>query len=173
MIIPLLDKIAGYFLAAIFGSILVGASVWHYKDLQIEAAKEEAEAQIIKITQSQVAVSQQAAVKQIQVQHDIVTKYQTIREQIPIYVHENDPVGDPYLPSGFVILHNAAATNSALPDPASGANDPSGGAQASEFLGTVVTNYQTCAATAEELVGLQGWVKEISAQENKAQGNNK
>ena len=163
-IIGILNSIAGYFLAAVLGSAIAGVSVWHYKDLQIEAGKAAAQAQIIKLTQSQSVVSQQAAVKEIQVQHDIQTRYQTIHDQIPIYVHEGDPVGDPYLPSGFVILHNAAATNSALPDPASGANDPAGGAQASAVIAAVVTNYQTCAATAEELVGLQGWVKEISDQ---------
>ena len=163
----MLDNIAGYFLAGVAGFVIAGAAVWHYKDLEIAAQRAQSQQQIIALTNAQNKVGQKAAEQQIQVQHDVVTKYQTIREEIPTYIHVHDPVADPYLPSGFVILHNAAASASPVPAPPTGFDDPAGGAQASELLSTVVTNYQTCTATAEELVGLQNWVRDISSQKVK------
>lgn len=93
----------------------------------------------------------------------IVTKYvdrirtvhvtgDTIIKEVPIYV----PSDSPDLPGGFRVLHDAAAVGE-LPNPARIADaDP---VPAQNLGETIVWNYTTCRATAEQLISLQDWVR--------------
>jgi len=161
-------NISGYIAAILISAALVGAGVWHYKDLEIQSQKLQSEQSINKLLQKQASINNDVSQKQIRVQHDIVTKYSTIEKQIPVYIHTNDPTDDPYLSSKFIVLHNAAATDSELPNPSSGVDDPSAKIKASDLLTTVVDNYQICFASSEELAGLQDWVRQVGEQKERS-----
>jgi hypothetical protein len=88
-----------------------------------------------------------------------VDRIKTIREKgdeiirkVPVYV----PVGSCDLPGGFRLLHDAAAGNQPLPDPARIADAAPVDAQT--VASTVAGNYGTCHETAQRLISLQDWV---------------
>lgn len=107
-----------------------------------------------------------------QASEHIVTKYvdrvqivrergATIIQKVPVYVTAQ---ADSHciVPVGFVRLHDAAATSTTLPDPAGPADAQPSGLALSTLAGTVVDNYTTCHATAENLTTLQDWVRDNS-----------
>ncbi len=96
----------------------------------------------------------------------VVTKYidrvqtvyvqgETIIKEVPIYV----PSDTPDLPAGFRVLHDAAASGE-LPDPSRIADAAPVPAQ--DAARTVIGNYTTCRATAEQLIALQDWISGVS-----------
>ena len=91
-------------------------------------------------------------VDRIKVVHE---KAKTIIKEIPVYI----PVDSPDLPSGFRVLHDAAAA-SEVPDRSritTAATVPV--ATATE---TIVTNYETCHQWREQVLGWQEWYREQS-----------
>jgi hypothetical protein len=110
----------------------------------------------------QAKASVKVVAKQDKVTVKVVTEYvdrvkvihekgHTIVQQIPIYVGSDSPE----LPSGWRILHDAAATNT-VPDPAARADAAPVAAQ--DAIATVAENYETCLANAAQLWSLQDWV---------------
>lgn len=82
----------------------------------------------------------------------ITEKGKIIREQIPIYI----PSDSAYLPGGFRLLHDAAASNT-IPSP-TGIPDaaPVGVAEATA---TITGNYEACLKNSLTLESLQTWVR--------------
>lgn len=94
-------------------------------------------------------------VDRVQIVHE---RGATILQKVPVYVTAHDDAACT-IPLGFVRLHNAAATSAALPDAAGTADAQPSGLALSTVAGTVVDNYTTCHATAENLTALQAWVR--------------
>ncbi|WP_164276444.1 hypothetical protein [Stenotrophomonas sp. B1-1] len=85
----------------------------------------------------------------------------TIVKEVPVYVTQNADAACA-VPAGFVQLHDAAATG----QPAGVAGDPdapAAGVELSTVAQTVASNYALCHATAEQVIGLQGLVRELHA----------
>lgn len=113
---------------------------------------------------SATVVNAQHGKRQAEVTTQVVTQYvdrwrtvhdagQTIIKEVPVYV----PADSPALPGGFRLLHDAAATGQ-LPDAAGSADAATVSAQ--DAAETVAGNYLTCRENAEQLMALQGWVRE-------------
>lgn len=84
----------------------------------------------------------------------IETITKTIIKKVPTYV----PATACPLPSGFRVLHDAAATSSELPDTPS---QPDAAPVAAQDAAVIVTeNYGICNVNAKRLEGLQEWVTE-------------
>lgn len=82
----------------------------------------------------------------------------TITQKVPVYVTAQADAACT-LPIGFVRLHDAAAASTALPDSAGAADAQPSGVALSAASRTIVDNYTTCHATAENLTALQDWVR--------------
>jgi hypothetical protein len=80
---------------------------------------------------------------------------ETIIKEVPVYV----PFTTPDLPGGFRVLHDAAVTGQ-IPEAARVADAATVPAQ--DAAGTVIGNYTTCRATAEQLIALQDWIRGVS-----------
>ncbi|QHG87119.1 hypothetical protein ACCQ13_09055 [Xanthomonas sp. NCPPB 1638] len=81
----------------------------------------------------------------------------TITREIPIYVTEKANAACA-IPTGFVRMHDAAATGDPA-GPATGDPDaPAAGITLSAIAGTVADNYTSCHATAAQLSALQDWI---------------
>lgn len=88
-----------------------------------------------------------------------VDRVRTIREkgdaivrEVPVFV----PAGSCELPGGFRLLHDAAAADEPVPDPA---GIPDAAPVPAQIAATTVTgNYTTCHETAQRLTSLQDWV---------------
>jgi len=82
---------------------------------------------------------------------------QTILQKVPVYVPASADAACT-VPAGFVRLHDAAAQATM-----SGSTRPvdaqASGVALSAVAGTVVDNYATCHAIAEQLTALQDWVR--------------
>lgn len=105
-------------------------------------------------------------VKQGTVTERVVTKYrdrivkvkgetQFITKEIVRYVPAS---ADPVLPTGWVLLHDAAATRT-VPAAPDGIDVAAPAIAASQAARDVVENYGTCHETAIQLVGLQDWIR--------------
>jgi hypothetical protein len=99
----------------------------------------------------------------VKVETKYVDRIRTIREkgdtvvrEIPVYIGRDLPE----LPGAFRVLHDAAATG-AVPDTASIPDAATVAPQ--DVASTVAGNYTSCLATAEQLTGLQEWVREQHA----------
>lgn len=116
---------------------------------------------------------QVAVVKQRQAETTVkvITKYvdrvkivreagATIIKEVPVYV---SPEADAacVLSRGFVRLHDAAAAG-VVPEPAGGPDASPAGIALSTVAGTVADNYQRCRENAEQLIGLQAWIREMN-----------
>ena len=109
-------------------------------------------------------------IKAANVSVKVVTKYvdryitvtkqgEEIIREIPVYItKESDTKCD--IPTGFVLIHNAAATNTKVPQSTREANDSSSGVKISEVAGTVTENYTEYHKLKEQLTALQEWIKE-------------
>ena len=90
-------------------------------------------------------------------------KGQAILQEVPIYVPASVDAAC-IVPAGFVRLHDAVAT-AAMPDRPGTADAQASDLALSTVTGTVVDNYTTCHAIAEQLTALQDWVRLNSAGE--------
>lgn len=82
----------------------------------------------------------------------------TITKEIPVYVTARaDARCD--VPAGFVRVHDAAAANLPLGEPAGDPDAPAPGITLSAVADTVAGNYGTCHEIREQLIGLQDYVR--------------
>jgi len=86
----------------------------------------------------------------------------TITKEIPVYVTANADARCT-VPAGFVWLHDAAAQNLPLGEPAGDPDAPAAGVTLAGVAGTVGTNYGICHEIRETLIGLQGYVDGLQA----------
>lgn len=86
----------------------------------------------------------------------------TITREIPVYVTaQADARCD--VPAGFVRVHDAAAHNQPLGEPAGNPDAPAAGITLSAVAETVADNYGTCHEIREQLIGLQDYVRGLQA----------
>lgn len=83
----------------------------------------------------------------------------TITREIPVYVTAKSDAACA-VPAGFVSVHNAAAENVPLAQPAGDPDAPAPGVTLSAVASTVAGNYGICHENAEELSALQSWLLE-------------
>lgn len=94
-------------------------------------------------------------------QERIRTVYRTIRTEIHDHVSPAIDRAFP-MPVGLVRLHDAAARGldvSAVPDSAGQPDDAASRFAASDLAGAFTDNYGACRANAEQLSGLQSWIR--------------
>ncbi|WP_164276504.1 hypothetical protein [Stenotrophomonas sp. B1-1] len=86
----------------------------------------------------------------------------TVVKEVPVYVTQNADAACA-VPAGFVQLHDAAATGQPAAGVAGDPDAPAAGLALSTVARTVASNYALCHATAEQVIGLQGLVRELHA----------
>lgn len=86
----------------------------------------------------------------------------TITREVPVYVTAKADAACP-VPVGFVRVHNSAAQNLPLGEPAGNPDAPTPGVALSTVATTVASNYTTCHETAQQLTALQDWVRGLQA----------
>ena len=117
-----------------------------------DAARAEYQTQATTVNTKRAAVAEPIVQKQIVIQTRIRTVTETITKEIPVYVKADACP----LPGGFRLLHDAAA-DGRVPDPAGLADAAAVPAQI--VAETVVSNYGTCHQVAQQLIGLQEWIR--------------
>jgi len=143
-------------LAVVMAGALFGAyHSWatHQQDIGYNRARTEFAMQAKKADDKREAVSAPIEAEHQAAEAKIVTVTKTIIKEVPRYVKDTDCP----MPPGFRLLHDAAAANVPLPDPARIAD--AAPAAAADVATTVASNYGLCAETAQRLSDLQSWVK--------------
>lgn len=100
-------------------------------------------------------------VDRVQVVHK---RGETITREVPVYVTAKADARCA-VPAGFVSVHDAAAQNVPLGQPAGDPNAPAPGVTLSGVAATVAGNYTTCHKVREQLLGLQEYVSGLKALE--------
>jgi hypothetical protein len=112
---------------------------------------------------------------------EVITKYvdrvRVIKEKQYVYRDQvvNVVPNQFQLSSGWVSLHDASARGEDA-DPTRSADATPSGVEDNQALGVIIENYETCRTNAEQLIGLQEYVKEaqkIVAQANEVLKNKK
>ncbi|NIK10607.1 Tfp pilus assembly protein PilX [Xanthomonas arboricola] len=141
-------------------ALLVGGCVWQEQRVSAaEIARDQALAEknsaiAERDSEKNSARTVTRFVDRVQVVHEVGA---TITREIPIYVTQNADAACA-IPTGFVRLHDAAATGNPA-GPATGDPDaPAEGITLSGIAGTVADNYTSCHATAAQLSALQDWI---------------
>lgn len=147
---------AAYNHAIDVGRQLGAAAVQGKWDVERAAMREEIEA--LKLIQGKITtIVETQYLDRVRV---IREQGQTIIKEVTKYV----PIDTPALPGGFRLYHDAAASGSALPDPAGIADAAPVAAQ--DLAVTVAANYETCRANAATIEAWQDW----ATQQAKATG---
>ncbi|QWF19122.1 hypothetical protein [Lysobacter capsici] len=120
-----------------------------------EDARREAEA-----TRDLALASERVVVRYVDRVQVVRANAQIITKEIPIYV---TPTADAActVPVGFVRLHDAAAANQPTGTSPGNLDAPAAGVALSDVAGAVADNYATCHANAEQVIGLQDYVREL------------
>jgi hypothetical protein len=154
-------------IALLLALLIAGGNAW--QEIRIAAAKTTA---VTAESARDVALAAQgvaeAKVRSAQVTNAVVTQYvdrvqlvhvagATITREIPIYVTASADAACP-IPSGFVHIHNAAAEGRAAGQTTGDPDAPAAGLALSDVADTIVDNYTSCHAVAEQLIALQAWV---------------
>jgi len=150
-------------LLAVAALVLVAAQIKH------RIASAEARAASAEIRANRL----QAELKQAKLTERVITHYvdrvrmvrergNTLIQQVPTYV---TPAADAACPVsiGFVRVHNAAAQNLPIDQPAGHPDAPATGVALSTVASTVAGNYTTCHEAAQQLSALQAWVRGLQA----------
>ena len=118
-----------------------------------EAARAKQAAQVAKVAEKQAEVTTKVVTEYVDRVKVVREKAREIVKEVPIYV----PADSCPLPSGFRVLHDAAALGvPSVPDAAARADAAPVPAQT--VAATVADNYGACRETAEQLKGLQAWL---------------
>ena len=117
-----------------------------------EAAREEQAAQAAKVAEKQAEVTTKVVTEYVDRVKVVRERAREVVKEVPIYV----PADSCPLPSGFRVLHDAAAGLPPIPNPSARTDAAPVPAQA--VAATVADNYGACRETAEQLRGLQAWV---------------
>lgn len=160
-------KVAGILAALLLIVLLLAAVIALVQQRRIDAAVQQRDQAR---SQRDTAVTERDAARGAT---NIVTEYvdrvQVVREvgativkEVPVYV---TPQADRActIPVGFVGLHDAAAANQPVVGSAGDPDAPAPGLALSAVAGTVAGNYTACHATAQQLIGLQEFVRQRQA----------
>lgn len=158
------------FLAALATVILFALVVWQmgYKAAQRDAKELEAKqlGQAFEQGREFGTVRDRVVTEYVDRVQIVEKRGATIIKEVPVYV---SPKADAAcaVNTGFVRLHDAAATGVDLPPTgnASAANDAPSGVALSAVAATNVANYTACNANAEQLSSLQILVREFQARQ--------
>ncbi|MEA9488928.1 hypothetical protein [Xanthomonas campestris] len=141
-------------------AVLVGGCVWQEQRVST-AQRERKQALDAKAAAIAERDSARASTKTVV---EYVDRVQIVREagatitrEIPIYVTQKADAACA-IPTGFVRLHDAAATGNPAGPPTGDPDAPAAGITLSAVAGTVADNYTSCHATAEQLSALQDWI---------------
>lgn len=128
-----------------------------------EYALEQAEAslRVMKATTKVVTEVETKYVERIRVVRE---KGETITREVPVYVTKSDDAACE-LRAGGVRAHDASATGNAA-GPASDADRAPSGVALSEALSVVASNYATCRALREQVLGWQEFYAKLQAEIN-------
>lgn len=135
-------------------ALVLGYMEWaeHQREIGRNEMRDQYASQAKTTDDKRAAVSAPIAEQNAKAVTQIRTIYKTITKEVPVYV----PSDSCTLPSGFRVLHDAAA-NGEVPDPASIPNAATVPAQ--DAATTVAENYGTCRETAQRLIDFQAWAK--------------
>ena len=150
--------------AWVWVALLCVAGLWFFGRYQKEQGREEVRAdwkasiekgkkEIERIKAESERVTVKVETKYVARIKEVCVKGETIVQRIPVYISRDLPE----LPGSFRVWHDAAAQN-VIPE-ASADLDAASVAPV-DVAATVAANYATCHATAEQLTGLQEWVRE-------------
>jgi hypothetical protein len=112
--------------------------------------------EVQKLKEKQVVVTTRVETKYIDRIKTIREKGDVIVQKVPVYI----PADTPDFPGGFRVLLDGAATG-IVPD--AGSELDAAPVPAQTLAASVADNYGTCLANAEQLTGLQEWVREQQA----------
>lgn len=142
-------------IVALAGRGLFDAGVAAEKRAQA-ARDAKAEKVVAKVASGGVAIAQDVGRKLDAVKVEVRWRTKILKEEVPVYVTAETDRAYP-VPVGFVRLHDAAATGSALSAaPGGSVNGPSGVAL-SAVADTVVENYGTCRIFEAEALAWREW----------------
>lgn len=141
--------------AALAGALVLGYLAWqgHQRDLGREEMRAEFARQAQAADRKREVITQVVEREVVKVVKDIQVVTETITKEVPVYV----PSDAPDLPSGWRLLHDAAARGE-VPDPAALAHAAPASAQ--DAANTVAANYGACLETAERLRAFQQWARQ-------------
>lgn len=122
-----------------------------------DAEKLEVAAEIARIRERQTVVNQVVETVYVDRVQVIREQGKTIIKKVPQYVPSNTPP----LPPGWRLLHDAAASGSALPDTPSLADVAPVGADTAAV--TVAENYASCRQAIEQVKAWQEWARKQAA----------
>ncbi|MBS7457683.1 hypothetical protein [Coralloluteibacterium stylophorae] len=150
-----------YLLTLLCAAVLFGSG-YHLAD-SLNDSSARADAAEGQVAELEVALANAEATERVVTKYvDRVVEVQgqthTVIKEIPVYV-TREADARCVVPRGFVWLHDAAAGLSALPESAGDADAPAEGVGLSRVAEVVGGNYGTCRETAEQLRGLQEWVR--------------
>jgi len=162
MIMPFLDlarslpwKLIG--ILAIVASVFVGGC--HHGETSVtakwEAERAETENKLQQLAAKQAQATTQVVTQYVDRVRVVKTRSNDIIKEVPIYVSSSSSCD---LPGGFRVLHDAAASQGELPDPARAADAPP--VSVKDVAASVAGNYATYHEVAEQLMALQSWVKQ-------------
>lgn len=150
MINPKLIAAAISYVAVFSSGYLICGSKYKAKEIEFKAQVEAAKAQQIQVTE-QVRTEYITKIEQVKIKGD------TIIKEIPKYVKNNNCT----INNGFVILHNAAASNT-LPQASGGIDEEAKGVGLDTVAEVNAENYKRYHDTVTQLESLQEWVNKQS-----------
>lgn len=165
MITAIITFFQRWFIAGMLGLAAIGgvyfyaynAGIDHQKDVYIKAQLKEND-KVVEKNQELQGVSDKADEQQIVYKDRIVTKYQTITNEVIKY--EKTPVASEFLDPEFIRLHDSAAAandQDTIAGRASGANGEAkeSGVTAGQAISVITRNYNQYYECARRLDGLQ------------------
>lgn len=151
------------------GALIVGGSfyagyqyssnIYDKKEAERKVVEAELRLQLKDLEVKSSKINTRTVVKYVDRVKQVTVKGDTIVKEVPVYVSQkSDAQCD--IPSGFVHIHNASATNSGLPSTTRESNETTSGIRLSEVATTVSENYTKYHQVVEQLKALQDWIRE-------------
>lgn len=140
-----------------FGAYKYTDTQWElkYANQQLEVTKLEVKLKDLEVKAANVTtkvITQYVdKVKEVQVKGDTIVK------EVPVYVTEKSD-DSCTIPTGFVLIHNAAAENSSLPRTTGDVNEKASGVVLSDVAVAIGANYTEYHKVAAQLESLQNWI---------------
>lgn len=137
------------------GSLWLGYHAWvdHQREIGREEIRQQYAKQAEDTDDKRAAITPPIEAQHTKVVTQIRTVYKTITKEVPVYVPSDSCI----LPSGFRVLHDAAA-NGEVPDPSRIPDAATVPAQ--DAAATIAENYGACREIVQRLTDLQFWTRQ-------------